>query len=519
MDFVKDAPISTKIRKMRDRVRWRHPLIMARNIDQTRFVLDDGQTEDLEFSFMVMGDSGTGRYRGDSPQRRVAEAMLEQGRDARFFLHTGDVVYLVGSSEQYFENFIDPYREWLVGGEAPKTIAYDQMVFQRPILPTLGNHDYYDLPLLLSALSILSKPIRKLLRSYIDLDLGWHGSYTGNAYTEAFIDYLRNLDQAQLKAHLDQHYKAAGGDVCLHYVPGKFTRLPNRYYNFRYGGIDFFALDSNTFNQPQPLPGGMAGLDYRQKLIKQRIELEKAKIARLEAIVKLDPTDLEQADQIDDLVGEAEQLEEEMRDISKQLKSAISEDKTDVEQLHWLRDRLIASWRDPHARGRIVYFHHPPYVTEDTKWRQAQTLAIRRNLRQIFAEVRADVGDRSSGRPLIDLMINGHAHCLEYLRTADSSLADANIPCLVCGGSGYSLRRQREQGPDVFEEIDGKLQQVATSHLFIGRRGRGSQKRRPYSCLRIVVKAGDPPKFIVQPIVVEKFQHHWRLPEIESLVL
>ncbi len=518
MLLAKDPAIATKIRKMKQRVCWQHPLIAERNIDQTKLFIDDGDAEDSEFSFMVMGDSGTGRYRGDSPQRRVAEAMLAQNRDVRFYLHTGDVVYLVGSSEQYFDNFISPYREWLVGGENPKSIEYDRMVFKYPFLPTLGNHDYYDLPLVLGGLSILSKPLLKRLRSYIDLDMGWHGSYTGKAYTQAFIDYLRNLERTQLKAHLEQHYSARGG-TCLRYVPGEFTRIPNRYYNFRYGGIDFFALDSNTFNEPQSLPGGMEGLNFRQQLIEQQSELEKAKITLLKKAAKLDQADPHQADQIDDISGEIDQLEEEMRDILKQLKPTMPQDKIDVEQLNWLRDGLITSWQDPSTRGRILYFHHPPYVTEATKWRQAQTLAIRRNLRQVLQEVQVALSKQSQGRPLVDLIINGHAHCLEYLRTANSTLADANIPCLVCGGSGYSLRRQRNEEPNILEEIGGKSQQVATSHLFIGRQGYGSQKRRPYSGLRIDVKAGDPPQFIAQPIVVEKFQGKWNLHNIKSIIL
>ena len=105
MLLASDASVANKIRKMQARVRWQHPLITERNIDQTRLFIDDGGASDTEFSFMVLGDSGTGRYRGDSPQRRVAKAMIEQGQDARFCLHTGDVVYLVGSSEQYFDNF------------------------------------------------------------------------------------------------------------------------------------------------------------------------------------------------------------------------------------------------------------------------------------------------------------------------------------------------------------------------------------------------------------------------------
>ncbi|MEM9265264.1 MAG: metallophosphoesterase [Cyanobacteria bacterium P01_F01_bin.13] len=513
-----DTSIATKIRKMHGRVRWQHPLLVERNIDQTRLFIDDGRAEDTEFSFMVIGDSGTGRYRGDSPQRRVAEAMLSQGQDARFCLHTGDVVYLVGSSEQYFDNFINPYREWLVGGDMPKKIAYDQMVFRRPFLPTLGNHDYYNLPRLLGGLSILSKPFRKLLQSYIDIDLGRHGSYTGKAYAKAFMDCLEELEPGQLSDHLEQYYTAVDG-TCLRYVPGEFTRVPNRYYTFRYGGIDFFALDSNTFNEPQPLSHGQEGLEQRHRLILERSELEKTRLALLEKVAKLDPDDPNQTEQIDDFSGDAEQLEEEIRDISKQLKPAVFHNKNDVEQLYWLRDRLIASWQDPTSQGRILYFHHPPYVTEITKWPQAQTLAVRQNLRQVLAEVKAAIGKRVNGRPSVDLIINGHAHCLEYLRTADSGLADGNIPCLVCGGSGYSLRRQRDNGPDILEVINDKPQRVATSHLFIGREGQGTQQRSPYSCLRVNVKGGDPPQFVVQPIVVEKNQHQWKLSDVAPLVL
>ena len=58
------------------------------------------------------------------PQRRIAEHMVPHLSDCRFLLHTGDVVYQVGSSEQYPENFIKPYREWLVGGDDPRQIRY-----------------------------------------------------------------------------------------------------------------------------------------------------------------------------------------------------------------------------------------------------------------------------------------------------------------------------------------------------------------------------------------------------------
>lgn len=111
-------------------------------------VLADNCADSPEFSFLVIGDTGSGPHRGHDPQRQLAELMLAHKDQSRFVLHTGDVIYLVGSSEYYLDNFIRPYREFLVGGEYPQKITYDQMVFTLPFLPVPGNHDYYDLPLL-----------------------------------------------------------------------------------------------------------------------------------------------------------------------------------------------------------------------------------------------------------------------------------------------------------------------------------------------------------------------------------
>jgi hypothetical protein len=69
---------------------------------------------------------------------------------------------------------------------------------------------------------------------------------------------------------------------------------------------------------------------------------------------------------------------------------------------------------------------------------------------------------------------------------------------------------------------------VARSHLFIGRNGQGSQKRRPYSCLRIDVKGDCPrgsgkanrnPKFIIRPLVAEWYQRLWHNYEIEPFTI
>ena len=524
MQFVSDPPIADKIRKMKERVRWQEPLIVERGIDQTRMVLDDGSADSPEFSFLVIGDTGSGVHRGQSPQRRIAELMLEHHDACRFMLHTGDVIYMVGSSEYYPKNFIEPYREFLVKGEHPERIAYSQMVFTLPILPVPGNHDYYDLPLIYGLVAGTTLPFRRLLQFQLDLDIGWHGSRQGRAYARAFLDYLKEINtQGQLEHHLDSHYTAqTDTGRCLRYQPGHFTRLPNRYYTFRSGGIDFFALDSNTFNAPLPLPATREGEAYRRLLENRRDELEQQKLQLVENSARLSSDRPDEAEQLDDLRTQLTQIDEVEIDIDKQLASDETT-VTDFEQLNWLQQKLIESWNTAEVRGRVIYLHHPPYVTEATKWHQAQTLAIRRRLRSVLDAVSNAVGSLSEGRPPVDLVLSGHAHCLEYLRTGDTGHADSNLNWIVCGGSGFTLRRQRSEGPEITETFGdtkgGHTRSVAESLLYVGRNGHGLQKRRPYSFLRIDVQDGRPPKFIVRPFIAEQFQRQWSNRPLEPFVI
>ncbi len=513
MEFVTDPPISVKMQKMKQRVQWQHPLIQQRGIDQTELFVDDGFAQESEFSFLVIGDSGSGSHRGHNPQRQVAELMLQQSADCRFVLHTGDVIYLVGSSEYYFKNFIDPYREFLVGGDRPHAIPFDRITFQMPFFLVPGNHDYYDLPWLYGLVAQTVLPIRYLLESRIDLDVGWRGSQQGKAYAQAFLDYLLAIDNPTLLAqHLDRHYTATGAQGrCLRYQPSQFTRLPNRYYQFRYGGIDFFALDSNTFNAPMPLSHSASGEAQRRILEQRRAEVQQQKQELLQRSMQLNSKQLDQAEQLDDCRTKLEQLEEVEKDINKQLATDRSPI-IDVEQLDWLKQRLIESWFTEEVRGRVLFFHHPPYVTEATKWQQGQTLAVRQRLRSVLDQVAAAVGEKPQGRPIVDLVLNGHAHCLEYLRTGDTGHADAHTNWIVCGGSGYSLRRQRSEGPELMEVSEatkGRLRSVATSHWFVGRSGQGLYKRRPYSFVRIDVQGDKIPRFVVRPYVAERYRHQW----------
>ncbi|MGD2182429.1 metallophosphoesterase family protein [Lusitaniella coriacea] len=516
MKFVLDPSIATKIEKMKQRVRWKESAILSRGIDQTSLVLDEDIDEDGEFSFLVIGDSGTGYHGGHNPQRKIAERLLEERDRARFILHTGDVIYLVGSREYYPANFIKPYREFLVGHEKSKKIAYDRMTFNLPFLPVPGNHDYYDLPFIYGLLAQMAYPLRRLLRSHIDFDVGWHGSGQGDAYARAFIDYLQAFNlPGQLEQHLDSHYTAkTSTGRCLHYELGQFTRLPNRYYTFRYSGIDFFALDSNTFNSPAPLPDTAEGEVLRRQLQQRLQELEQRQQEIIAASAQLNRANPEESEEIDDNKAKIEQIEESQRDIEKQL-GADEENLADFEQLVWLQQRLIESWQTEGVRGRVIYFHHPPYVTEATKWDQGQTLAIRDHLRQVLDGVAKAIGTLAGGRPLVDLVLCGHAHCLEYLRTGETGYADSHINWIVCGGSGYSLRRQREEGSEIMES--GEV--VARSRLFLGRHGRGKKKRRPYSAARIDVSAGTPPQFTLQPLVAERCRQKWYRRTLEPLQL
>ncbi len=526
MASILDPPIPLKVSKMADRVCWRHQSVTARNIDQTRLILQDGHGDEAEFSFLVIGDSGSGPHTDHHPQRRIAEKMLPHLADCRFLLHTGDVIYQVGSSEQYPENFIKPYREWLVGGDNPEHIRYDQMVFRFPFLAVPGNHDYYNLPRLYSYFVQLTRPLRKALGVNLNPNIGWHGSGVGDAYARAFLDYLRALPADQLEQHLDSHYGPWQQEhQGLLYEPGRFTRLPNRYYTFRYGGIDFFALDSSTFSAPLPLLSQPSMHRNPEQLVQQRCTVERQKQEAIAEAIHLENSDPHAKERLDDLQAKIEQFDEILLDIDKQLPIK-STGLVDFEQLVWLKEQLIASWQDPSVRGRIMYFHHPPYVTELTKWQQGQTLTIRRNLRWVLDQVAAEVPDIGNGRSAVDLVLNGHAHCFEYLRTVDTGHADSHIDWVVCGGSGLSLRRQRPEGEMLYETFpaadpDGipDFHLVAKSQLFVGLTGHKTERHRPYSFLRIDVKPGNPVQLVLTPHISERFHQAWQDYALDPLVL
>ncbi|MDY7015109.1 MAG: metallophosphoesterase, partial [Cyanobacteriota bacterium] len=79
----------------------------------------------------------------------------------------------------------------------------------------------------------------------------------------------------------------------------------------------------------------------------------------------------------------------------------------------------------------------------------------------------------------------------------------------------YSLRRQRSEGTDLIES--GNV--VARSRFFLGRHGRGKEKRRPYSAVRIDVNGETPPQFTFQPLALERYRHQWQRCNFDPISL
>ncbi|MEU9412697.1 metallophosphoesterase [Streptomyces sp. NPDC048281] len=75
------------------------------------------------FSFMVIGDTGE----GDDSQYAVVPGFLKASRDTDFAVIASDVIYPVGTTDDYGTKFFRPYRD-----------------YPAPIYAIPGNHDWYE---------------------------------------------------------------------------------------------------------------------------------------------------------------------------------------------------------------------------------------------------------------------------------------------------------------------------------------------------------------------------------------
>lgn len=461
-------------------VRWQHPSFQRGGIDQTQLEIADAPTEAIPFSFMVLGDTDQGRASAEFSSE-FSNQLMQQFGDSRFLLHTGDVTYPIGSYQNYLEGFLRPYQSLLSQVPACPSYESSSVVFRYPFLPVPGNHDYANLPPK-SRLwhSLLCKICDRLRRAGIDW--GHYGGEGGEAYARAFLDDLAAVPEQQLSAYLADHYSANSSAVfsrhsrCLSYRPGQFSRLPNRYYRFRYAGVEFFALDSNTWNMPPDAEG------------------------------------------------------------------------FDSEQLDWLARSLIESLRldqtvdsaNPRTVARVLYLHHSPYTTEESRWQQPETLWVRKHLRGVLDRVASELdipnanrvngtyanGTHSNGvhvesPALVDLVLSGHAHCLEHVKTGDTGHADADMNWVVCGGSGTDIRRQRKNGVNILENISyagrSSTRVAASSRLYAGMHGQGIKKQQFHSFLKVEVLPREKYALVLHPFVVSKHQESWKTQALAAI--
>lgn len=446
---------------------WQHPALLRGDIDQTRLIIADAPTDSSSaFSFLALGDTDATELVGDENQfsHHFAEQVMAHLGENRFLLHTGDVAYPEGSYQNYWNHFLWPYHGLLEQLPRNPFYRHKPVRFQRPLLAVPGNHDYAGDEKTTRLWPQLMRRLCDYLRSTVGLDFGHYGGQGGEAYAQTFLDNLEQLSVEQLINHLALHYAAPSrktaqqigeqsnqrSGACLNYQPGLFTRLPNRYYTFRYGGIDFFALDSNTWNTDSDTPG------------------------------------------------------------------------FDQAQLDWLERGLSQSWNTVDTIGRIIYLHHSPYTTEASRWKQSETLWVRRHLRTVLTRVAATI-ELPPSAPLVDLVISGHAHCLEHLKTTQTPYGDAQIDWVVCGGSGTGIRRQRKGDKNILENVvyggRSHTKVVAQSQFYAGRHGRKHQQQVFHSFMRVDVQPHQAQKITVCPFLVTHENGQWQTKAIAPLAL
>jgi hypothetical protein len=103
-----------------DRQRWVREQVARGDADEDLVITRDDPDE---FSFVLIADTGE----GDGPQYAVVPGLLKAGAGTRYAVLSSDVLYPVGSGNEYGTKFFRPYRD------------YDAPIYAVP-----GNHDWYD---------------------------------------------------------------------------------------------------------------------------------------------------------------------------------------------------------------------------------------------------------------------------------------------------------------------------------------------------------------------------------------
>ena len=184
---------------------------LSGGIDRTQLAIADAPVGAVPFSFLVVGDTDAGAPAGANAAEDFSAAFarqfFQQLGDSRFVLHTGDVTYPLGTYQNYLEGFLQPYQALLK--RLPEGASDRRaVIFERPLLPVPGNHDYADLAGIARVRQRLLRMMCDRLRQLLGIDLGCYGGQGGEAYDRTFLDDLEKLSSEQLTAHLASHYTA-----------------------------------------------------------------------------------------------------------------------------------------------------------------------------------------------------------------------------------------------------------------------------------------------------------------------
>jgi len=310
------------------------------------------------FIFLALGDTGDSTASGTriSPQDAIGHEMAldsalpESSGNARFILHTGDVIYMTGERRLYDRNFRRPYEPFLL----PESTV-DDLKFRLPFLPVPGNHDYYDpggWAKWLARIPILGAGMRAISHQLFSFNLPEGGSGMGKAYMQAFVNLNADTRSAPLV-----------------YLPNEQTRLPNRYYKFRVGMTDFFALDSNTLDGPPP----WTNTDQVRVEAANHIELLEARAAALDSQLRheqlaLDRWQIAYRDQLAQDQGrliEILAVTEQVSEALARLRQALhQDDSTPISCIEAMEDVVTAERRWKEAAEDLTTAPEPSHILQ-----------------------------------------------------------------------------------------------------------------------------------------------------------